>query len=103
MDVEKRAFIVADKLATHRLQTEDSAQFSIIFDFLPNVMFYVKDHTRRWMTCNQAALNLLRRQDHSEIIGAREKEFFLRRSRRRSKKKTFVSSNSARISSNGLS
>ena len=71
-----RAYIVSERTTDHRLQTEDFAQFTTIFNFLPNVIFYVKDHSRRWVTCNQAALSLLRRNDDSEIIGAREEDYF---------------------------
>lgn len=71
-----RTNIVVDKASKHRLQKEDFVQLETIFSLLPNVIFYVKDHTRRWVTCNKAALSLLRREDLSEIIGAREEDFF---------------------------
>ena len=71
-----RAYIVSESTADQRLQTKAFEQFTTVFNFLPNVIFYVKDHTRRWVTCNQAALILLRRKACSEIIGAREEDFF---------------------------
>ena len=76
MSKNVRTNIIVDKVASHRLQTEDFMQLETIFSLLPKVIFYVKDHSRRWVSCNQAALTLLRREDLSEIIGAREEDFF---------------------------
>ena len=59
-----------------RLQREEFAHLETIFDLLPKVIFYAKDYTRRWVSCNRAALTLLRKRDHSEVIGAREEDFF---------------------------
>lgn len=40
------------------------------------MIFHVKDHSRRWVSCNQAALKLLRREDLLQIVGAREEDVF---------------------------
>lgn len=76
MILKTRTHILIDKLSSDRLQTEDFAQLETIFNLLPKVIFYVKDHSRRWVTCNRAALTLLRRDDLSHIVGAREEDFF---------------------------
>lgn len=76
MKIPDRAYIISGKPASHRLNVGCFDQFTKIFNYLPNVIFYVKDHKRRWVTCNHAALKLLRRDDLSEIIGAREEDFF---------------------------
>ena len=76
MKIPDRAYIITGRPDSHRLKVEDFEQFATIFNYLPNVIFYVKDHKRRWVTCNHAALKLLRRNDLSEIIGAREEDFF---------------------------
>lgn len=76
MNILDRAYLVCESSADQRLQTKSFEQFATIFNFLPHVIFYVKDRSRRWVTCNQAALVLLRCNDCSEIIGAREEDFF---------------------------
>jgi AraC-like DNA-binding protein len=68
--------LVVDRKVNQRLQRDDFAHLELVFNLLPKVILYVKDHTRRWVTCNQAALKLLRRQSHAEIVGAREEDFF---------------------------
>lgn len=59
-----------------RLQPEDFLHLETVFNLLPKVILYVKDHTRRWVTCNRAALSLLRKQHQNEVLGAREEDFF---------------------------
>ena len=73
-----RTHIIVDKLSSDRLQTEDFVQLETTFSLLPKVIFYVKDYSRRWVSCNQAALTFLRRDDLSHIVGAREEDFFPR-------------------------
>lgn len=76
MTESRHTHILLDQAATYRLQGEDFLQLETVFSFLPKVIFYVKDHSRRWVTCNQAALTLLRRNERAEIVGAREEDFF---------------------------
>lgn len=76
MNMFSRSNIVIDKPAGQPVEAHDFIQLETIFGLLPTVIFYVKDEARRWVTCNQAALNLLRKQDISEIFGAREEDFF---------------------------
>lgn len=59
-----------------RLQPEDFLHLETVFNLLPKVILYVKDHTRRWVTCNRAALSLLRKHHQYEVLGAREEDFF---------------------------
>jgi len=61
---------------SRRLQPEDFLHLETVFNLLPKVILYVKDHTRRWVTCNRAALSLLRKQHQYEVLGAREEDFF---------------------------
>ena len=68
--------LVLDIETPRRLQPEDFIHLETVFNLLPNVILYVKDHSRRWVTCNRAALSLLRKQHQSEVFGAREEDFF---------------------------
>ena len=58
------------------LKMEDFKHLETAFNLLPKVIFYVKDHTRRWVTCNRAALSLLRIEHQHQVIGSREEDFF---------------------------
>lgn len=70
------AGLVLDVEASGRLQPEDFIHLETVFNLLPKVILYVKDHSRRWVTCNRAALSLLRKQHQNEVLGAREEDFF---------------------------
>ena len=70
------AGLVLDVDASGRLQPEDFVHLETVFNLLPKVILYVKDHSRRWVTCNRAALSLLRKQHQNEVLGAREEDFF---------------------------
>jgi len=67
-------------LITHKsnmpLKREDFYQLESVLSMLPNVILYVKDHTRRWVACNSYALTFLNRSNHEEILGLREEDFF---------------------------
>ncbi|MEP3630370.1 MAG: helix-turn-helix domain-containing protein [Hyphomicrobiales bacterium] len=58
------------------LRPEDFTHLQTAFDLLPKVIFYVKDHNRLWVTCNKAALSLLRMSELSDVIGTGEEDFF---------------------------
>ncbi|MEP1441747.1 MAG: helix-turn-helix domain-containing protein [Hyphomicrobiales bacterium] len=68
--------LLVDRNTVGDLQPEDFAHLETVFDLLPKIIFYVKDHKRRWITCNQAALTLLRKKCLTEIAGATEENFF---------------------------
>ncbi|EAR51917.1 transcriptional regulator, AraC family protein [Oceanicola granulosus HTCC2516] len=68
--------LVVERDRSHRLQAEDFVQLETVFNLLPKVILYIKDNSRRWVTCNRAALTLLRKRSHAEIVGAREEDFF---------------------------
>ena len=85
-----------------RLQPEDFLHLETVFNLLPKVILYVKDHTRRWVTCNRAALSLLRKQHQNEVLGAREEDFSRKPLQRRSRSMTCKSWSMVRKSSTGL-
>lgn len=60
----------------HRLHRDDFVDLEVAFNLLPQVFFYVKDRTGRWVTCNNASLKLLRMVSQEEVVGAREEDFF---------------------------
>ena len=52
------------------------AGFEVLFDHLPDVYFFVKDSSGRFVSCNQAFLGLVRRTRDEEVIGFRDSDFF---------------------------
>ena len=68
--------MVLDQTHVGDLRQEDFTHLKTAFDLLPKVIFYVKNHDRRWVTCNRAALGLLRMSSLSDVIGATEEDFF---------------------------
>ncbi|MES0883908.1 AraC family transcriptional regulator [Roseibium sp. SCP14] len=61
---------------TEPLTREDVRHFEPIFDLIPDIYFYVKGKSGRWVTCNIASLRLLSLSRREEIFGAREESFF---------------------------
>lgn len=58
------------------LKRADVRQFELLFDLIPDIIFYIKGITGRWVTCNVASLRLLSLTKRYEIFGAREESFF---------------------------
>lgn len=68
--------LVMNKRHVGDLSQADFANLKTAFDLLPKVIFYVKDHNRRWITCNKATLSFLRKNNLSDVIGTTEEDFF---------------------------
>lgn len=47
-----------------------------LFDYIPDVYFFVKDEHGRFVRCNQAFLNLVRRTEEDEVLGGKDSDFF---------------------------
>lgn len=47
-----------------------------LFDYVPDVYFFVKDGHGRFVRCNQAFLSLVGRTREDEVIGAKDSDFF---------------------------
>ncbi len=47
-----------------------------MFEFLPDIYFYIKDRSCRWIMCNQACLRLCHFRDQSEVYGTMERDVF---------------------------
>ncbi|WP_306351751.1 helix-turn-helix domain-containing protein [Ruegeria atlantica] len=58
------------------LVRSDVLHFEVLFDLIPDIYFYIKGITGRWITCNIASLGLLSLSQRHEIFGAREESFF---------------------------
>jgi AraC-like DNA-binding protein len=56
----------------------DRGSIEQMFDFLPDVSFYIKDRQCRWIACNDTAVQSLNFRDRREILGATEFDFFPR-------------------------
>jgi AraC-like DNA-binding protein len=56
----------------------DRGSIEQMFEFLPDVSFYIKDRQCRWMACNAWATQSLNYRDRAEILGATEFDFFPR-------------------------
>lgn len=52
------------------------AGFEVLFDYVPDVYFFVKDGGGRFVRCNQAFLGLVGRAREEEVIGFRDSDFF---------------------------
>lgn len=58
------------------LRRDDVRQFELLFDLIPDIYFYIKGITGRWVTCNIASMRLLSVTKRHEIFGAAEESFF---------------------------
>jgi AraC-like DNA-binding protein len=67
-----------DDIAAFFDALRDRGSIERMFDFLPDVSFYIKDRQCRWMACNTSAVQSLNFRDRVEIIGATEFDFFPR-------------------------
>ena len=54
----------------------ERGNFEEMFDILPDIYFYIKDHNCRWVMCNKACLRLLNYRNLTEVYGATEDDFF---------------------------
>jgi PAS domain S-box-containing protein len=52
------------------------SRFEILFDYLPDVYFFVKDRCGRFMQCNSAFASLVRARSEEEVLGLRDVDFF---------------------------
>jgi PAS domain S-box-containing protein len=52
------------------------AGFDVLFDYLPDIYFFVKDADGRFARVNRAFVNLVRASSESDVIGARDADFF---------------------------
>lgn len=82
-DPKNQPLVGAELLSQHILldidgdiSRGDIRHFELLFDLIPDIFFYIKGATGRWVTCNIASLRLLSLTKREEIIGAREESFF---------------------------
>jgi len=59
-------------------QLETPRGFEVLFDYLPDVHFFVKDAEGRFVACNNAFLGLLQVKRKQDVIGHQDREFFPR-------------------------
>ena len=52
------------------------AGLEVLFDYLPDVYFFVKDADGRFVRVNRAFVNLVRASSEADVIGARDADFF---------------------------
>lgn len=52
------------------------AGFDVLFDYVPDVYFFVKDADGRFARANRAFLGLVQAKTEDEVIGARDSDFF---------------------------
>jgi PAS domain S-box-containing protein len=52
------------------------AGFEVLFDYLPDVYFFVKDAEGRFIRANRAFLGLVRASREEDVIGAKDSDFF---------------------------
>jgi PAS domain S-box-containing protein len=50
--------------------------FDVLFDYLPDVYFFVKDADGRFIRANRAFLGLVRASGEEDVIGAKDSDFF---------------------------
>ena len=56
----------------------DVTAISRLFDFMPDVIFYMKDRAGNWLTCNQQTLFFLRAASMDQLKGKSELDLFPR-------------------------
>ena len=66
----------ADLHAAFFARIADSAVVCRLFDYLPDVFFFIKDLDSRLIAANSAVLSRLGVKSHAEIAGRRDEEFF---------------------------
>ena len=69
----------SELLRQHReflARIDESSRFEVLFDYLPDVYFFVKDRSGRFMRCNRAFANLVRARSEEEVLGLRDGDFF---------------------------
>ncbi len=54
----------------------DRGNIEEMFDLIPDIYFYIKDHNCRWVTCNKAWLRFRNYRTVEEVYGATERDFF---------------------------
>lgn len=52
------------------------SRFDMLFDYLPDVYFFVKDRAGRFMRCNSAFAGLVRARSEAQVLGLRDVDFF---------------------------
>jgi PAS domain S-box-containing protein len=52
------------------------SRLEVLFDYLPDVYFFVKDRGGRFMRCNSAFASLVRARSEEEVLGLRDVDFF---------------------------
>jgi PAS domain S-box-containing protein len=57
-------------------RVESPAGFDVLFDYLSDVYFFVKDGEGRFVRVNQAFVKLVRATREEEVIGSRDADFF---------------------------
>jgi PAS domain S-box-containing protein len=57
-------------------QIASPSRFEVLFDYLPDVYFFVKDRCGRFMQCNSAFASLVRARSEEEVLGLRDVDFF---------------------------
>ena len=67
-----------DKRSTFLAQRDDDSLFYHLFDHLPGVSFFAKNHEFEIMCANRAFLERLGFHDESEIVGKTDFELFPR-------------------------
>jgi AraC-like DNA-binding protein len=53
----------------------DPSGFEVLFDYLPDVYFFVKDRCGRFMRCNSAFASLVRARSEEEVLGQRDENY----------------------------
>lgn len=57
-------------------QIASPSNFEMLFEYLPDVYFFVKDRSGRFMRCNNAFADLVRARSEDEVLGMRDEDFF---------------------------
>jgi AraC-like DNA-binding protein len=63
-----------DRDFLHRIASPSG--FEVLFDYLPDVYFFVKDRNGRFRSCNAAFASLVRVRSEEEVLGLRDADFF---------------------------
>lgn len=74
--VQTTKFMLQPSSPDGLLRRDDVSMFEVLFENLLDVYFYVKDINGSWVSCNTASLELLNLSQVTDVIGAKEEDFF---------------------------
>jgi len=77
-DIAASKIVIRPSSQDGQLKTSDVQMFEVLFQYLPDVYFFVKNVGGCWISCNASTLAFLNYPKLSDVVGKKEKAFFPR-------------------------